>query len=255
MGDLFAIALIDAAIIGAAAVGLATAYATSDVLNQRHSLHRPVTQAKGFYACYAALIALAAALVLIPRVPLGLLTLGVQVLAGVLLPSAVVFLAILCNDKAVLGPWVNGRKLNIVTGVIIWVLVILSVILTASVLFPAITGSQILAVMVVGTVSGLVLGAFLLVQGRRHRHEVRVDDVLAETLHRDTWRMPPLARLARPAMSRASASSGSSRCAATSSSHWPWSSSRSSRWRSSDRGGAERDRGRHSCQGCPDTVR
>jgi len=202
VGDLFAIALIDAAIIGAAAVGLATAYATSDVLNQRHSLHRPVTQAKGFYACYAALIALAAALVLIPRVPLGLLTLGVQVLAGVLLPSAVVFLAILCNDKAVLGPWVNGRKLNIVTGVIIWVLVILSVILTASVLFPAITGSQILAVMALGTVSGLVLGAFLLMQARRHRDEVRVDDVLAETLHRDTWRMPPLARLARPAMSR-----------------------------------------------------
>ena len=56
MGDLFAIALIDAAIIGAAAVGLATAYATSDVLNLKHSLHRPVTQAKGFYACYAALI-------------------------------------------------------------------------------------------------------------------------------------------------------------------------------------------------------
>ncbi len=150
VGDLFAIALIDAAIIGAAAVGLATAYATSDVLNQKHSLHRPVTQAKGFYACYAGLIALAAALVLIPQVPLGLLTLGVQVLAGVLLPSAVVFLAILCNDKAVLGPWVNGKKLNIVTGVIIWVLVILSVILTASVLFPAITGTQIVGVMVVG---------------------------------------------------------------------------------------------------------
>ena len=202
MGDLFAIALIDAAIIGAAAVGLATAYATSDVLNQKHSLHRPVTQAKGFYACYAALIALAATLVIIPQVPLGLLTLGVQVLAGVLLPSAVVFLAILCNDKAVLGPWVNGRTLNIVTGVIIWVLVILSVILTASVLFPAITGSQIVGVMAVGIVIGLVLGAFMLIQARRHRDEVTVDDVLAETVNRDTWRMPPLARLERPTLSR-----------------------------------------------------
>src|SRR5580692_2094282 len=107
MGDLFAIALIDAAIIGAAAVGLATAYATSDVLNLKHSLHRPVRQAMGFYACYAALIGLAAALVLTPHVPLGLLTEGVQVLAGVLLPSASVFLLLLCNDKAVLGPWVN----------------------------------------------------------------------------------------------------------------------------------------------------
>ena len=41
---------------------------------------------------------------LAPGVPLGLLTEGVQTLAGVLLPSAVVFLLLLCNDKAVLGP-------------------------------------------------------------------------------------------------------------------------------------------------------
>ena len=208
VGDLFAIALIDAAIIGAAAVGLATAYATSDVLNQRHSLHRPVTQAKGFYACYAALIALAAALVLIPRVPLGLLTLGVQVLAGVLLPSAVVFLAILCNDKAVLGPWVNGRKLNIVTGVIIWVLVILSVILTASVLFPAITGAQIVDVMAVGTVSGLVLGAFLLDPGpstpRRGQRGRRVGRDPAPRHLADAAPGPPRApRDVAPAQARA----------------------------------------------------
>jgi len=32
---------------------------------------------------------------------------GVQALAGVLLPSATVFLLLLCNDKAVLGPWVK----------------------------------------------------------------------------------------------------------------------------------------------------
>jgi NRAMP (natural resistance-associated macrophage protein)-like metal ion transporter len=201
-GDLFAIALIDAAIIGASAVGLSTAYATSDVLNLKHSLHRPVTRAKGFYACYAALIALAATLVLTPHVPLGLLTLGVQVLAGVLLPSASVFLLLLCNDKAVLGPWANGKKLNAVTAVIIWVLVLLSIVLTASVLFPNITGGQIVTVLLGGAGVGLGVGLYLLVQGRRHRAEVTVDDVLAETGHRDTWRMPPLSRLERPVMSR-----------------------------------------------------
>ena len=90
-GDLFAIVLLDASIIGAAAVGLATAYASADVLGFNHSLHRTVTKAKGFYACYAGLMAVAAALVLLPGVPLGLLTEGVQTLAGVLLPSATVF--------------------------------------------------------------------------------------------------------------------------------------------------------------------
>ncbi|HXY43874.1 MAG TPA: NRAMP family divalent metal transporter, partial [Acidimicrobiales bacterium] len=181
VGDLFAIALIDASVIGAAAIGLATAYATSDVLHLKHSLHRPVSQAKGFYACYAGLIGLAAALVLTPRVPLGLLTEGVQVLAGILLPSASVFLLLLCNDKAVLGPWVNGRKLNVLTGSIIWVLVLLSIVLTASVLFPRITGRQIVDVLLGGTLLAFAVGLYLLMQARRSRQRITVDDALAET--------------------------------------------------------------------------
>ncbi|GAC1422088.1 MAG: divalent metal cation transporter [Burkholderiaceae bacterium] len=111
--QLFAIALIDACVIGASAVSLSTAYAVGDVLSVNHSLHRKPKEAISFYAVYFTLIVIAAALVLIPRTPLGLLTNAVQTLAGVLLPSASVFLLLLCNDKEVLGPWVNGPKLNI----------------------------------------------------------------------------------------------------------------------------------------------
>jgi Mn2+/Fe2+ NRAMP family transporter len=103
-GVMFAIALIDAALIGASAVSLSTAYAIGDVLSLRHSFHRKVNDAKGFYAVYFLLIAVAAAVVLTPGAPLGLLTNAVQTLAGVLLPSATVFLLLLCNDKPVLGP-------------------------------------------------------------------------------------------------------------------------------------------------------
>jgi len=85
-------------------VAPATSHALGDVLGLKHSLHRGVTQAKGFYAVCSLLIAGAAAPVLIPGVPLGLLTEGVQVLAGVLLPSAPVFLLLLSNDRDVLGP-------------------------------------------------------------------------------------------------------------------------------------------------------
>jgi len=122
---LFAIALIDASIIGASAVSLATAYALGDVLSLKHSLHRKATDAKGFYLVYCGLIAGAATLVLIPGAPLGLITEGVQTLAGVLLPSATVFLLLLCNDRAVLGPWVNGRFTNLFTGAVIAILVML----------------------------------------------------------------------------------------------------------------------------------
>src|SRR5580704_13721795 len=131
-GVLFAIALIDASIIGAGAVSLSIAYALGDVFKVKHSLHRKPREAIGFYLVYAGLIAVAAALVLIPGTPLGLLTSAVQTLAGVLLPSATVFLLLLCNDKAVLGPWRNSRWLNLFTGAVIAGLVMLSVILTAS---------------------------------------------------------------------------------------------------------------------------
>ena len=56
-GVVFAVALLDAAIIGAFAVSLSTAYAVGDTLGLKHSLHRGVRQAKGFYAIYAGLIA------------------------------------------------------------------------------------------------------------------------------------------------------------------------------------------------------
>ncbi len=148
-GVVFAIALLDASIIGAFAVSLSTAYAVGDTLGLRHSLHRGVGQAKGFYAIYTALIAGAATIVLIPGSPLGLMTEGVQALAGVLLPSATVYLLLLCNDRAVLGPWVNGRKTNMFASAVVALLITLSVVLTASVLFPAITARQILEIMLV----------------------------------------------------------------------------------------------------------
>ncbi len=189
-GVLFAIALIDASLIGAAAVSLSTAYAIGDVFSIRHSLHRKIGDAKGFYAIYAGLIVVSAALVLTPGAPLGLITNAVQTLAGVLLPSATVFLLLLCNDKAVLGPWVNARGMNLFTGAVIAGLVILSVILTASVLFPDQTGETvILSILGGGAALGLV-AAFVAGAFRRGTATKRPEAAI-----RDVWRMPALSQL------------------------------------------------------------
>ena len=208
-GVLFAVALLDASVIGAFAVSLSTAYAIGDVFGLKHSLHRGVKSAKGFYAIYGGLVAAAAAVVLLPGSPLGLVTEGVQVLAGVLLPSATVFLLLLCNDAEVLGPWVNGRKTNAFTATVVAVLVTLSVILTASVLFPAITAGQIMAIVVLcGAVAALAGGYAL---ARRRRASARAGAPAARAgagtapagaeAGRESWRMPPLALLRRPVMS------------------------------------------------------
>ncbi|MGD0188211.1 MAG: NRAMP family divalent metal transporter [Roseiarcus sp.] len=195
-GVMFAIALIDAALIGASAVSLSTAYAIGDTFSARHSLHRKVTEAKGFYAVYFVLIAIAAAIVLTPGSPLGLLTVAVQVLAGVLLPSATVFLLLLCNDKPVLGPWVNTRWLNYFTGAVIAVLVILSVILTVSVLFPDATNEQvILGILGGGGVVAVIAALVIMALSQNGGNGALAEEVAAAPISRHTWRMPPLDRL------------------------------------------------------------
>lgn len=187
-GVMFALCLLDASIIGAAAVSLSTAYAIGDLFAVRHSLHRKPAEAKGFFLVYAGLIVLAAVLVLFGSdALLGLLTNAVQTLAGVLLPSATVFLLLLCNDRAVLGPWVNGPWLNLFTGAVIWLLVMLSLILTAATLFPDISGESLAVFLGGGTVLG-VLGYALV---RLRRPPARRPTHLG----RANWRMPPLAEL------------------------------------------------------------
>jgi NRAMP (natural resistance-associated macrophage protein)-like metal ion transporter len=188
-GVFFAVALIDASVIGAMAVSLSTAYAIGDVLSLRHSLHRKPKDAKAFYAVYGGLVALAAALVLTPGTALGLLTNAVQTLAGVLLPSATVFLLLLCNDKAVLGPWVNGRWLNLFTGAVVAALVTLSIILTVSVLYPDMSETTILAILGGGTVlAACIAAAFLAIRGEDRASRI-------DRIGRTTWRMPPLGDL------------------------------------------------------------
>ena len=193
MGVLFAITLIDASIIGAGAVSLSTAYAIGDVFKVRHSLHHRPGEAVGFYFIFAGLIAVAAALVLVPGTPLGLLTNAVQTLAGVLLPSATVFLLLLCNDEAVLGPWRNGPWLNLFTGAVIAVLVMLSVILTVSVVFPDIGSIFILTVLGGGTAA--TIGAWFISAAASHNRHAPID-----RRGRRDWRMPPLSNLQRPKM-------------------------------------------------------
>jgi Mn2+/Fe2+ NRAMP family transporter len=198
-GVLFALALIDASIIGAAAVSLSTAYAIGDVLSVNHSLHRKPTEAKGFYAVYMVLIVIAAALVVIPGVPLGLLTNAVQTLAGVLLPSASVFLLLLCNDRDVLGPWVNSKLTNVFTAVVCAILVALSLVLTASVAFPDLSGEAIVLIFAgCGALGFAAVGARWILRRREGAVGRPVNEGMAKTgMAPDaaTWRMPPLDKL------------------------------------------------------------
>ena len=166
---MFAVILLNASIIGAAAVTLSTSYAFGDVFGVRHSLHRGWREASCSTAPSPQWSILAAGLILIPRAPLGLITTGVQALAGVLLPSATVFLLLLCNDKEVLGPWVNGPLLNVVASFIVSILIMLSLILMMTTIFPKIDIKALAVVLAGVVVFGYLIAGGVLVRLRRRR--------------------------------------------------------------------------------------
>ncbi|OBI72852.1 NRAMP family divalent metal transporter [Mycobacterium asiaticum] len=213
VGVLFAIILLDASLIGANAIGLATTYAVGDAMGRRHSLHWKIGEAPLFYGAYALLLAVSAAIAFRPDHVLGLVTQGVQALAGVLLPSATVFLVLLCNDRDVLGPWVNTLRQNIFAWTTVWCLVLLSLALTAATFFPNLSTATIEIGLTAGAAAGVVGGAVVVLAGRRYDRSIGGDE-LTVTLSRAErrairrrelaeWRTPALATLARPVMSPA----------------------------------------------------
>ncbi len=130
--------MINAAVLGTTAISLSSAWAYGEVKGCPHSLQLPVREAPGFYAVYVLCVMAAAGVVLIPGAPLQLIILSVQVLAGILLPSAIIFLQLLLNDKELLGDeYVNKPWNNRVNWTIIVVLFALSLILAAQVMAPS----------------------------------------------------------------------------------------------------------------------
>ncbi|WJW69719.1 Nramp family divalent metal transporter [Candidatus Chlorohelix allophototropha] len=195
MGAMFSIFLLNASIIGAAAVSLSTAYAFGDTFGIKHSLHRNFKDARLFYVLYAGLVIVAAAIVLIPNAPLGLITMGVQALAGLLLPSATVFLLLLCNDKHVLGPWTNPTWLNVIGTVIIGVLMMLSFVMAITTVFPEIDVTILSLILATILTVGLLITGVIAFISRQKKNEGMVRE---PKLDKNSWRMSPLNSLPKP---------------------------------------------------------
>ena len=200
-GAFYALVLLNASLIGAGALTLATSYAFGDMTGAKSSLHRSFREEPGFYLLFSLVIAGAGAIVLIPGAPLGIITEAVQALAGILLPSASMFLLLLCNDRAVLGPWVNRPWLNVLAVVIEAVLLLLSLILMATTVFPNINVTAFTLVGAAVLAVGLaVFGGVVLGLRRRHAGGAPAP-APGPVVPREQWTMPPIALLERPPQS------------------------------------------------------
>ncbi len=111
---LFGIGLINASLLSAAILPLATAYNVCEGLGFESGVDKRWSEARIFYSLYTFLIVLGAGCVLIPGVPLLRLILLFQVSNGVLIPFVLIFMLMLVNRKRLMGDMTNSRLANAV---------------------------------------------------------------------------------------------------------------------------------------------
>jgi NRAMP (natural resistance-associated macrophage protein)-like metal ion transporter len=110
----FALGLLNASIFSAAVLPLSTAYAACEALGWTTGVDRRPREAPGFFAIYLIMIAIGAAIILWPDVPLIPIMFFSQTLNGILLPFILVIVLQLVNDREVMGAAVNSPLVNLI---------------------------------------------------------------------------------------------------------------------------------------------
>jgi Mn2+/Fe2+ NRAMP family transporter len=123
---LFAIGLVNASLLSAAILPLATAYNICEGLGLESGINKKFSEAPGFYWLYTLLIACGAGVILLPHIPLLKIILYSQVVNGVLLPFLLIFMLILINKKDLMGDYRNSRTANIFAWSTCVILIVLS---------------------------------------------------------------------------------------------------------------------------------
>jgi len=113
---LFAVGLINASLLSAAILPLATAYNVCEGMGFESGIDKQFREAPIFYGLYTTLIVAGAGIVLIPHLPLLKVILFSQVANGILLPFVLVFMLMLVNRKRLMGEYCNGFWGNAIAG-------------------------------------------------------------------------------------------------------------------------------------------
>jgi Mn2+/Fe2+ NRAMP family transporter len=112
VATVFALGLIEAGAVAILTISASTGYAVGECVGAAHSFNTRPRRALAFYGSNVFVALIAAAVILIPGVPLLAIALNANVLATVLLPVTLVFVILLANDRELMGRWVNGRTVN-----------------------------------------------------------------------------------------------------------------------------------------------
>jgi Mn2+/Fe2+ NRAMP family transporter len=134
--SLFALGMVEAGIVAAITISTSSAYAFGEVARKPHSLNLPISEGKSFYAVLTLCAAAAAAIVLIPGLPLVYVVLIVNVVAVLAMPPALLFLFMLVNDKEIMGDLVSPWWANILASGVVFILTAAGILFGISIIAP-----------------------------------------------------------------------------------------------------------------------
>jgi Mn2+/Fe2+ NRAMP family transporter len=131
---LFAIGLINASLLSAAILPLATAYNVCEGLGFESGVEKRFGEAPIFYWLYTLLIASGAGFVLIPNMPLLKVLLFSQVANGVLLPFVLFYMLMLINRRRIMQEFTN----NLWQNAIAWSTAVIMIALTIGMIWTTV---------------------------------------------------------------------------------------------------------------------
>jgi NRAMP (natural resistance-associated macrophage protein)-like metal ion transporter len=126
---LFAIGLLAASVLAACVLPLTAGYSICEAFGWEAGVDRKFSEAPIFIGIYTFVIAVGAALILIPGVNLISVMITSQVINGVMLPFLLIFMMVIVNDRRIMGAHVNGRVFNAIAWLTIGAAISLTVIL------------------------------------------------------------------------------------------------------------------------------
>jgi len=133
---LFAVGLLNASVFSAAILPLSTAYLLCEAFGWEAGVDRKLREAPVFFGTYTALIVLGAAIILLPIKSLVQAMMASQTMNGVLLPVILIVMLRLINDRRLMGKYANGRVFNVVAWAMVVALILLTMILVITTVFP-----------------------------------------------------------------------------------------------------------------------
>ncbi|HUJ19188.1 MAG TPA: divalent metal cation transporter [Nitrospirota bacterium] len=126
---LFAIGLLNASFLAAFVLPLATAYGVSEAFGWESGINKTFREAPQFLGFYTAFIVIGAGVILLPGAPLIKIMFLSQTINGILLPIVLLIMLKLVNNRAIMGEYVNSKRMNVITWITVSILILLTVML------------------------------------------------------------------------------------------------------------------------------